>query len=146
MTPPTAIAPAFATAPPVFVPTYVPAPPRVASDAADQTLGLRFQRCTWCDSAQPRPALMCRVCRSESFRWEESQGMGQVVHSPAIARKPVSTPRLTMIQLDEGPLVDAWVLGGPQDQLWPGARVRFTDAEDASGRPVFELNELSWGD
>jgi uncharacterized OB-fold protein len=133
---------------PTFQPTFVPAPVRADAAETDQAARLRFQRCTWCDSAQPRPALMCRVCRSESFRWEESEGFGQVVHSPAIARKPVSvsTPRLTMIQLDEGPLVDGWILGGPQDQLWPGARVRHTGAEDASGRPVFELNELGWGD
>lgn len=124
-------------APPFTVVTPT-APVLEHADAA-----LSFQRCTWCDSAQPRPAVMCRSCRSESFRWEQSKGLGQVVHTPTTARKPVAVPRLTMVQLDEGPLLDAWVLGGPQDQLWPGARVRYAGSEDPAGRPVFELN---WAD
>jgi len=100
---------------------------------------LRFQRCTWCDSAQPRPVLLCRVCRSENFRWEYSAGLGRVVSSPTLARKPVFPPRLTTVQLDEGPLVDGWVRGRPDERLWADARVRVSAAEDASGRPVFEL-------
>lgn len=111
-----------------------------AAGVVTERSGLRFQRCTWCASAQHRPALVCRVCRSESFRWEYSAGFGRIVSSPTLARTPVLPPLLTTIRLDEGPLVDGWVRGDSKKKLWADARVRLSEAEDASGRPVFELS------
>ena len=110
----------------------------VVADAEELSC-LRFQRCTWCDSAQPRPSLMCRVCHSEDFRWEYSEGFGRIVVVPPPSAWKAATPQLTMLQLDEGPLVDGRVLGGLREQLCQGARVRFNGAESSVGRPVFEL-------
>jgi uncharacterized OB-fold protein len=110
-----------------------------ATAVAEPTHRLRFQRCSWCRSVQPHPSLLCRVCRSESLRWEDSAGFGLVVTSPpSTARTPEVPPRPSRVQLDEGPLVVGWIRGGPDSQLWQGARVRFSTA-DPSGRPVFEL-------
>jgi hypothetical protein len=44
-----------------------------------------------------------------------------------------------MVQLDEGPLVDGWILGEPNGHFWRGARVRLSPIDDLSGCPVFEL-------
>ena len=112
----------------------------VAADVVDHG-GLQFQVCTWCGSAQPRRSVICRVCRNDCFRWEHSTGVGRVVTPPAMGRYSATAHRFTVVQLDEGPLVDATVLGGPRDQLWPGAQVRIRLADDPSGRPVFELAE-----
>lgn len=103
--------------------------------------GLQYQRCTWCSSAQPRHSVICRVCRNDCFQWERSAGVGRVVTPPAMGRYSATAHRFTVIQLNEGPLIDGMVVGGPQDQLWPGAPVRIRVAEDPSGRPVFELAE-----
>ncbi|MEW1648957.1 hypothetical protein [Streptomyces sp. NPDC091219] len=47
------------------------------------------------------------------FHWEEeSAGHGRVVITPPPPRK-----RLTMIQLDEGPLIGGLIRGGPQEKL-----------------------------
>ncbi|PBC77044.1 hypothetical protein BX265_1778 [Streptomyces sp. TLI_235] len=105
----------------------------------DQPAELQFQRCTWCGSAQPRRSLICRVCRNDQFRWEWSSGLGQVVTPPAIGRYSATAHQFTVIQLDEGPLINGTVLGAPLEQLWAGARVRFRFDKHTSELPVFEL-------
>ncbi|OAH16216.1 hypothetical protein STSP_04070 [Streptomyces jeddahensis] len=109
------------------------------STVADHQSALRYQRCRWCSSPQPRPATTCRICGSDRFRWEESAGHGRVVFTPTPPRK-----RLTMIQLDEGPLIDGLIRGGPQEKPWVGARVRLSSTQDQPGRPVFVLLPAEW--
>jgi uncharacterized OB-fold protein len=107
--------------------------------SSEQRTGLWYQRCKWCTSAQLRPAATCRICRSDSFRWEQSAGRGRVVISPPQNRKQDAPPRLMTVQLDEGPLVEGLIRGGSQEQLWVGAPVHLSATQAPTGRPVFEL-------
>jgi len=105
----------------------------------DKADGLPFQRCKWCGSVQTRPSLLCRICCSESLEWELSSGLGRVAAPHCSAIDHHAPVRLTRIKLDEGPLVDGWVLDLVPERPSPGARVRFVDAHTPSGRPIFEL-------
>ena len=100
---------------------------------------LWFQRCAWCDSAQLRPGTFCRICAGEDLVWEISSGLGTVSLSRTVTRRMLP-PAASVVQLDEGCLIEAWVVGEPSDELRRGSRVRFSlNSDAASALPVFEL-------
>jgi uncharacterized protein len=100
---------------------------------------IRFQRCTWCASAQLRPSTICRVCAGDNLTWERSSGLGKVTPIRSVTQKAQFPPALSLIQLDEGSQVAGWIVGESWHELHPGSRVRISLNDDTSTHPVFEL-------
>ncbi|MFC1405296.1 MULTISPECIES: Zn-ribbon domain-containing OB-fold protein [Streptacidiphilus] len=111
----------------------------LAADADPGSRELWFQRCVWCNSAQLRHVNLCRVCAGDELTWERSSGSGKVTSVRSTPNRTHYPPAFSLIQLDEGPQVEGWVVGESWHELQSGSRVHCSVNAGPAEHPVFEL-------
>lgn len=105
---------------------------------------LLIQECTRCGHRQWYPRALCTKCAAE-VRWLETAGRG-TVHTYTVIRQqgiPAFKAELpyviTMVELDEGPLVFGAMVGVDPDAVSIGmpVEVYFVAADDDTGVPYW---------
>ena len=86
---------------------------------------LGFQRCRSCRSAVFYPRVLCPVCGSASFAWEESGGRGTVYATTAVYHRDREPHNVALVDLEEGFRMMSRVEGVPAEEVGVGLRVRF---------------------
>jgi uncharacterized OB-fold protein len=93
---------------------------------------LRMQRCGDCAHVFFPPGPVCPSCQSGSLVWETMSGRGEVVswvvfHQLYFKGFADELPyNVTLVRLDEGPLMYTNVLGVPNDRLAVGMKLEAT--------------------
>ncbi|MDH6522769.1 putative OB-fold protein [Streptomyces sp. SAI-135] len=101
---------------------------------------LYFQRCTWCGTAAYH-RLLCPACRNTELRIELSEGTGTVRYSRTLLRRGPSARNESLIELTEGFVVRARVMGLSVG-IPVGARVQLVTPKDVIRKmPLFRLLE-----
>jgi NAD(P)-dependent dehydrogenase (short-subunit alcohol dehydrogenase family)/uncharacterized OB-fold protein len=98
-----------------------------------------LQVCERCETTQYPPSEVCRACLSESLRWRDQDGAGELIsqtllrHSHDLYFRERVPWRLGMVKLDAGPTVVVHLHG---DVAEPPARVRVGARLDKAGMAV----------
>lgn len=106
---------------------------------------LRMQHCAGCDHTFFPPGPVCPKCRGATLEWRDLSGRGAVVswvvfHQLYFKGFADELPyNVTLVRLDEGPLLYTNVVGIPNDALATGLRVEvvFEKATEEISIPRF---------
>ena len=96
---------------------------------------LGFQRCRSCRSAVFYPRVLCPVCGSASFAWEESGGRGTVYATTAVYHRDREPHNVALVDLEEGFRMMSRIERVPAGEVEIGMRVAFGVREEG-GEPV----------
>ncbi len=99
---------------------------------------LALQRCTQCRRFRFPSSPVCAECDADSFAWEPTSGRGRLVswvvfHKSYFGSFNDDIPyNVALVELDDGPVVCANVIGAANDQLHSGMRLAavFDDVSD----------------
>lgn len=93
---------------------------------------LRMQRCADCNTLFFPPGPVCPNCQSRSLEWQRLSGRGEIVswvvfHQLYFKGFAEDLPyNVTLVRLEEGPLMYTNVVGVPNDQLAIGMKLEAT--------------------
>ena len=96
---------------------------------------LGFQRGRGCRSAVFYPRVLCPVCGSASFAWEESGGRGTVYATTAVYRRDDEPYNVALVDLEEGFRIMSRIEGLPAEEVEVGMGVSF-EVREEDGQPV----------
>ncbi len=96
---------------------------------------LGFQRCWGCRSAIFYPRVLCPVCGSASFAWEESGGRGTIYATTAVYHRDREPHNVALVDLEEGFRMMSRIEGVPVEEVEVGMEVAFAVREE-DGEPV----------
>jgi len=107
---------------------------------------LLYQECPACGNRQFYPRAVCTSCLAEP-EWRVASGTG-TIHTFTVVRQNFAPPfkdwvpyAVAVVDLDEGPRVQANVVGVPVDDIRIGQQVRveFADLNDESALPFWKV-------
>ena len=105
---------------------------------------LLIQHCAACDRYY-WPASVCMQCGKQDLPWVEARGKAKVytftvIHRPWLQSWAAETPyNVTVVELDEGPLMFTNVVDCANDEIVVGmpVEVTFTDLDEGGTLPQF---------
>jgi uncharacterized protein len=106
--------------------------------------GVEFQRCRDCGRCQSYLRALCKHCGSRELEVVEGSGLGTVfattvVHRSSQEELAASTPYpLTLVRMEEGPMLMALVLGEAGD--FPAGAAVAVDVEATRGRGLLTVS------
>lgn len=107
---------------------------------------LLYQECPSCGNRQFYPRASCTKCMTEP-EWRVASGAG-TIHTFTVVRQNFAPPFkdwvpyvVAVVDLDEGPRVQANVVGAPVDDVHIGQRVEiaFADISDEAALPFWKV-------
>lgn len=107
---------------------------------------LLYQECPSCGNRQFYPRAVCTKCLAEP-EWRVASGKG-TIHTFSVVRQNFAAPFgdwvpyvVAVVDLDEGPRVQANVVGAPVDDVHIGQRVEveFVDMNDEVALPFWRV-------